>query len=150
MSLTPIGLQASVGQPSRVSSRTFYSREEQTLLAAREYRKAFERLRQEEEQKRQEKEERRRRKQTLKARAKAQTKDRTLKAKRCKILRLKTYVKKEEVRKKREAWEQAYQERKVHRKKKRAAYRAKANKLINTFNFRIAHKLSDAQCKTRQ
>ncbi len=92
MSLAPIGLQASVGQPA-ASAHSFLSKEEQVFLAAREYNKAFERLRQEEEIKRQVKEECKRTRKAAKAKAKAKVNGRTLKPKRSKVLRLKTYLK---------------------------------------------------------
>lgn len=94
MSLAPGGLQASVGQPV-TSTHSFLSKEEQAYFAAREYDKAFKRLRQEEELKRRVKEERKRVKKANKAKAKAQAKGHTLapKTKKSKAQRLKTFLK---------------------------------------------------------
>lgn len=92
MSLAPVGLQASVGKPS-TTSPAFLSQEEQSYLAARNYRKAFERIRLEEELKQREKEERRRQKKAIKAVNKVQTESRTLRPKASRIARLKAYLK---------------------------------------------------------
>lgn len=97
MSLAPIGLlQAGVGPPSS-ASHPFLSKEEHAFLAAHEYTKAFERLREEEELKRQVKEQQKRIKKEQKeekAKAKAQAKGHTLEPKKKNTAqRLKTYLK---------------------------------------------------------
>lgn len=93
MSLAPIGLQASVGQPSATSPHAFLSKEEQAYLAARNYKKAFERIRQEEALKQREQEERRQQRRAAKATKSVQPKNHTLKLKKSRTVRLKTYIK---------------------------------------------------------
>lgn len=98
MSFAPIGLlplQASgVGPPQQ--RHPFLSKEEHAFLAAHEYTKAFERIREEEELKQRAKEQQKRDRKEKKARAKAQAaeaKGHTLGPKKTKAQRLKTYLK---------------------------------------------------------
>lgn len=98
MSFAPIGLlplQASGVGPSQ-QRQPFLSKEEHAFLAAHEYAKAFERIREEEELKWRVKEQQKREKQKKKAKAKAQAveaKGHTLRPKKTTAQRLKTYLK---------------------------------------------------------
>lgn len=98
MSFAPIGLlplQASGVGPSQ-QRQPFLSKDEHAFLAAHEYAKAFERIREEEELKRRIKEQQKREKQERKAKAKAQAaeaKCHTLGPKKSTAQRLKTYLK---------------------------------------------------------
>lgn len=99
MSFAPTGLlplQAS-GVGSSQQRQPFLSKKEHAFLAAHEYAKAFERIREEEELKRRVKEQQKREKQKKKAKAKAQAagaKGHTLGGpKKTTVQRLKTYLK---------------------------------------------------------
>lgn len=97
MSFAPIGLlppASGVGRP--YSRHPFLSKEEHAFLAAHEYAKAFERIREEEELKQRVKEQQKRDKKEKKAKAKAQAaeaKGHTLGPKKATAQRLKTYLK---------------------------------------------------------
>jgi hypothetical protein len=97
MSVAPIGLlpPASGVGPSQ-QRRPFLSKEEHAFLAAHEYAKAFERIREEEELKQRVEEQRKRDKKEEKAKAKAQAaeaKGHTLGPKKTPAQRLRTFLK---------------------------------------------------------
>jgi len=96
MSFAPIGLLPASGVGPSHQRQPFLSKEEHAFLAAHEYAKAFERIREEEELKQRVKEQQKREKKEKKAKAKAQAaeaKGHTLGPKKTTAQRLKTHLK---------------------------------------------------------